>query len=104
MGDHGYWQRSQVPFSQFHQHEPSKVPFIIYASPELEAAHPHFKTALEQLRKNQHISTAHEHVFHTILGIMSIETPYYDQKLDLSTDAVAPYTGPHPARGGNDSL
>lgn len=104
LGDHGYWQRSQVPFSQFHQHEPCKVPFIIYASPELEAAHPHFKAALEQLRKNQHISTAHEHVFHTILGIMSIETPYYDQKLDLSTDAVVPYTGPHPARGGNDSL
>lgn len=100
LGDHGYWQRSQVPFALFHKHDPCKVPFIIYVSPEFEAAHPHFKAALEQLRKNQNISTAHEHIFHTVLGVMGIETSYYDKTLDLSTSNVSPYTGPHPARNG----
>lgn len=103
LGDNGYWQRSQVPFAQYHQHEPCKVPFFIYASPEFEQKHPHFKKAMEQLRKNQHLSTAHEHVFHTVLGIMGIETPYYDITLDLTKSGVVPYSGPHPSRKGKSA-
>ena len=100
LGDNGYWQRNQAPFEQFHQHEPCKVPFFIYASPEFEDKHPHFKEALAQLRKNQNISTAHEHLFHTVLGLMNIETSFYDIELDLTKPSVKPYTGPHPDRQG----
>ncbi len=100
LGDNGYWQRNQVPFEDFHKHAPCMVPFFIYASPEFEEKHPHFKEALNQLRKNQNTSTAHEHLFHTVLGLMNIETPYYDASLDLTKPNVKPYTGPHPNRKG----
>lgn len=100
LGDNGFWQRNQAPFEQFHQHEPCKVPFFIVYSPEFEAKHPHFKNSLNQLKKNQTVSTAHEHLFHTLLGLMNIETPYYDTNLDLTKPNVKPYTGPHPDRKG----
>lgn len=49
------------------------------------------------------MSIGQEHIFHTLLGIFGIQTPYYDEELDLSSDKAKPYTGPHPSRNGESS-
>ncbi len=110
VGDHGeylgnkdkYWYRGNAPLDAYYKGHACNVPFIIYASPEFEALRPHLKTALEQLRANKNMSIGHEHVFHTILGLFGIQTRYYDKTLDLSTPDALPYTGPHPARNGQE--
>lgn len=96
MGEGGNWSRGTADMSNFHQHQACKIPFFVYASPEFEAAHPHFKQALAQLRASQHLLTGHEHLFHTLLGIMGISSDYYDPSLDLSRQGAKPYNGPHP--------
>lgn len=100
VGQEGYWTRGNAPHSIFYKTAACQVPFFILASPEFEALHPHFSAALEEVRKHQDMSVAHEHLFHTILGIMGISTPYYDEQLDLSSPKVKAYTGPHPSRNG----
>ena len=96
MGENGYWNRGTADFYNYHRHDACKVPFFIFASPEFEAFHPHFKQSLAQLRRSQHLLTGHEHLFHTLLGIMGISSDYYDSSLDLSKEGVRPYEGLHP--------
>lgn len=100
VGQGGYWLRGKTPHDAFYKTSVCQVAFFIIASPEFEALHPHFKEAMDEVRKHQSMSVAHEHLFHTVLGIMGIKTPYYDATLDLSNPQVQPYTGPHPSRGG----
>lgn len=100
VGQGGYWLRLRTPHDAFYRTSVCQVGFVIIASPEFEAMHPHFKEALAEVRKHQGMSVAHEHLFHTVLGIMGIRTPFYDASLDLSNPQVQPYTGPHPSRGG----
>lgn len=100
VGQGGYWLRGKTPHDAFYKTSVCQVAFFIIASPEFEALHPHFKEAMDEVRKHQSMSVAHEHLFHTVLGIMGIKTPYYDAALDLSNPQVQPYTGPHPSRGG----
>ena len=110
VGDHGeylgnkdkYWYRGNAPSDAYFKGKACNVPFIVYASPEFEALHPHLKTALDRLRANKNMSIGHEHVFHTILGLFDIQTPYYDKTLDLCTPEARPYTGPHPSRNGQE--
>ncbi len=95
LGEGGFWSRS-FSASQYHHFQSCKVPFFIYASPEFVNSHPHFIKALTQLRLNQSCITAHEHLFHTVLGLMGISSRYYEPTLDLSSPAVIPYSGEHP--------
>lgn len=103
VGQEGYWTRGNAPHSAFYKTAACQVPFLMIASPEFEALHPHFAEALAEVRRHQNMSVAHEHLFHTVLGIMGITTPYYDGNLDLSTPQVKPYTGPHPSRNGREA-
>lgn len=100
VGQDGYWLRGKTPPSAFYQTSACQVPFFVLASPEFEALHPHFGEALQQLRANRGLPVGHEHLFHTVLGLLGIKTPYYDERLDLSSPQAKPYTGPHPSRGG----
>ncbi len=96
LGEAGCWTRGSTPLSKYYVYHACKIPFFILASPEFENLHPHFKKSVEQLRKSQGLRTAHEHLFHTMLGIMGISTEYYDESLDLSNCAVKSYSGPAP--------
>lgn len=98
VGEEGYWTRGNAPHSIYHKERACMVPFFIIASPEFEALHPHFKTVLENLRRNQHLVTGQEHLFHTMLGIFGIKTPFYDRTLDLSSSDPQPYSGPGPEK------
>lgn len=100
LGDRGFWLRPNVPESEFFKCDACQVPFFIIASPEFEALHPHFREALHNLRQNKDLAVSQAHLFHTVLGLMGIETSVYDEKLDLTTPKVQPYIGPHPSRDG----
>lgn len=98
LGHDGRWGRGflgQHP-GLYHATDGCKVGMFVLYSPEFAALHPHFADALEQLRCNSTLTVAHEHIFHTLLGLFSLKTPYYDKALDLTSPAVQPYAGPHP--------
>ena len=38
----------------------------------------------------------HEHYFHTLLGLVGLQTPYYNAELDLCSPSAKPYDGPAP--------
>ncbi len=97
LGDAGYWGRATASNPNiFFKTSACKVPFFILYSPELQKLHPHFKHAISQLKKNSSLRTAHEHIFHTILGLVGISSPHYQASLDLSSAQAKPYSGPHP--------
>lgn len=97
IGDEGLWNRSQaMDENVFYSNGGCKVPFFIIYSPEFVALNPHFAKAVENLKKNAGVLTAHEHVFHTLLGIFGINSPYYNAELDLSSPSVKSYSGLHP--------
>lgn len=102
MGEKGVWVRNGN-FKTFFSTPACTVPFFVLYSPEFEQQNPHIKEALEQLRQHRDMSIGQEHIFHTLLGIFGIQTPYYDEELDLSSDKAKPYTGPHPSRNGESS-
>lgn len=104
IGDHGEYTGQEGIWNRSEMTDPEKyyastgciVPMLVYASPEFEALHPHFSEALQELRRHSGMTVAHEHLFHTLLGLFGISTPYYDATLDLSSPAAEPYTGPQP--------
>lgn len=98
LGEQGLWTRQ---FKDYHKMNYCKVPFFIIYSNEFESLHLHFAEAIQQMRRNIHVSVAHENIFHTLLGIFSIRTPYYDPHYDVSSPSLEPYHGPAPERGGN---
>lgn len=97
LGDEGIWMRQ---FKNYHKSEYCKVPFFILYSKEFETLHPHFAKAISQMRNNSQVPVAHENIFHTLLGIFDIRTPYYDPRYDASSSTLEPYRGPSPDRGG----
>lgn len=99
MGDDGKWIRANIG-KDFHKAKWSKVPFFIVFSLEFEQIHPHFKEALSNLNKHRQMATAHENVFHALLGVFGIQTPYYEASHDLSGGSPAPYEGPSCDRNG----
>lgn len=98
LGENGKWSRGSAKNGEisFFATQGCRIPFFIIYSPELQELHPHFAEAIKNLKKNANIRTAHEHIFHTILGIAGINSPYYKPELDLSSTKAMPYTGPHP--------
>ena len=101
-GKDNYWLRGNASDSDFYRYGACQVPFIIYTSPEFDELHPHFKKTIEKIRNKENEQIAHEHIFHTVLGIFGIQTQYYDASLDLSSESVMPYSGPHPSRDGKE--
>lgn len=99
IGEHQVWQRSGDHHLFFNSYA-CQVPFLIIASPEFEQQNPHFQEALKQLKNHRSMCIGHEHIFHTILGLFGIQTPYYEADLDLTSEKVLPYSGPHPSRKG----
>ncbi len=99
LGHDGIWGRAALGESKFSYHETDgcRVGMFVLTSPEFDAQHPHFAQALTQLRGHAAMTVGHEHVFHTLLGMFGISTPYYDAKLDLCSPEAQPYSGTKPA-------
>ena len=98
LGHDGIWGRGALGDSGMSYLETSGCyvgMFMLY-SPEFEQLHPHFCKALQAIRANASQVVAHENVFHTLLGVFGIQTPHYNPFLDLTSDHLKPYTGPHP--------
>ena len=97
LGENDRWNRTAGDSADyFYISQGCRVPFFIIYSPELQKLHPHFSSCIDTLRKNAHLSTAHEHIFHTILGIAGIQSPHYKAELDLSSPHAKQYTDSQP--------
>ena len=60
------------------------VPFIFWTSPRFESIQ---KEKIKTLRQHaQNLSpVAHDHLFHTLMGLSSLSTPFYEKEKDLSS-------------------
>ncbi len=97
LGHDGLWGRGGVS-ERYHSTSGSRVGMFIITSPEFEARHPHFAKAVQNLRSHVEMTVGHEHLYHTLLGMVGIQTPYYDAAFDLCREHPAPYTGPQPGK------
>jgi len=98
LGHAGAWGRAFLGENKIHYHDTDgcRVAMFVLASPEFESLHPHFAAALQNLRSHADMTVAHEHIFHTLLGLFDISTPYYNSELDLCSPLAQPYTGRKP--------
>ncbi|MGN0820393.1 MAG: sulfatase-like hydrolase/transferase, partial [Akkermansia sp.] len=98
LGDGGKWGRGAFgeDTDLYYKSPACMVGMFVLASPEFCRLHPHFAEAVQQLRAHSDMLVGHEHIFHTLLGLIGIRTPYYDSSLDLCSPDARPYTGPHP--------
>ncbi len=97
LGHDGFWGRGGVA-EKYYSTSGCRVGMFIITSPEFEALHPHFAEAVKNLRAHADMTVGHEHIYHTLLGVIGIETPYYVESLDLSSKSPEPYTGPQPEK------
>ena len=100
LGHDGMWGRGALGDKdvRYHDTDGCRVGMFIITSPEFRQLHPHFAGALEQLQAHADMCVGHEHIFHTLLGMYGISTPYYDKQLDLTSESVQPYAGPAPQK------
>ncbi len=108
LGHDGIWGRAALGESRHKYHSTTgcRVGMFVLASPELEKLHPHFAEALRTLREQSSMTVGQEHVFHTLLGLFGVQTPWYNPLLDLTRPGALPYSGPRPGAGeepGNPS-
>lgn len=98
LGHDGIWGRAGLGESQRDYHSTSgcRVGMFLITSPDFEQLHPHIATALQNIAAHADMTIGHEHIFHTLLGLFDLHTPFYTPTLDLSSPHVQPYTGPHP--------
>ena len=98
LGENGIWGRGGLGESgvSYHETDGCYVGMFVLYSPEFAALHPHFAQALQQMQQNASEVVAHEHVFHTLLGLFGIESPHYNPALDLASPTAQPYAGPRP--------
>ncbi len=98
LGHDGIWGRGGLGNSTLSYHDTTGciVPFFLITSPSFEKLHPHYARALDGLRTNTAKTVGQEHVFHTLLGLFDIKTPYYDPTLDLTRPDATPYHGDMP--------
>lgn len=101
LGHDGIWGRAALGESRFAYHDTDgcRVGMFVLTSPEFEALHPHFADSLAKLRAHAAMTVAHEHIFHTLLGLFGISSPFYNHALDLCTPSPEPYSGPKPPHG-----
>ncbi len=97
LGHEGFWGRGGIS-ERYHSTTACRVGMFAITSPEFEALHPHFAEALRHLRAHAEMTVGHEHLYHTLLGLVGIDSPYYDASLDLCSKAPRPYSGPQPAK------
>lgn len=98
LGHDGMWGRAALGEKHIHYHATTgcKVGMFVLYNEAFVKLHPHFAEKLQQLRANAGLVVAHEHFFHTLLGLFKLETQHYNPALDLSSPLVQPYDGPHP--------
>ena len=98
LGHDGIWGRAALGESgrDYHSTTGCRVGMFFLYSPEFEKVHPHFAEALRTLRSHTSMPVAQEHIFHTMLGIFDLKTPWYNAALDLSSPQAQPYSGPQP--------
>lgn len=98
LGQGGIWGRAYFGDTpeDYHKDMGCVVPMFWLFSPELTGLHPHFATARINMLKNTHKIVAQEHIFHTLLGLFGIQSPYYIRDLDLTQENVIPYSGVYP--------
>lgn len=95
----GTWGRARATNDRSFLHktqEGSGVAAFAIVSPQFEALHPQLQQAAAQLRQSAKLTIGHEHFFHTLLGIVGLQSEYYMPTLDLCSPQAAPYTGPEP--------
>lgn len=99
LGHDGIWGRAGLGESgrSYHSTTGCRVGMFVLSSPEFEQLHPHFSQALHTLAAHAAMPVAHEHIFHTLLGMFDLQTPYYSPLLDLASPQALPYEGPMPA-------
>ncbi len=97
LGHDGLWGRGGVS-ERYHSTSGSRVGMFAITSPGFEQLHPHFAGAVQNLRRHAGMTVGHEHLYHTLLGLVGIESPYYNAALDLSSSAPTPYSGPQPGK------
>ncbi len=98
LGHDGIWGRAffgDKP-DAYHATLGCVVPMFWLFSPEFVALNAHFARAEKHMLANTKKIVAHEHVFHTLLGLFGIQSPYYNSALDLTQETAAPYDGPCP--------
>ncbi len=98
LGHGGVWGRAFLGENKIRYHDTDgcRVGMFVLASPEFKAMHPHFDTAMQNMRSRADMTVAHEHIFHTLLGLFGISSPYYVAELDLCSPKAQPYSGPKP--------
>ncbi len=98
LGHDGMWGRAALGESHraYHATSGCRVGMFVLYNEAFEKLHPHFAAALQQMRANASQTVAHEHLFHTLLGLFRLETPHYNPSLDLTSPQVQPYDGPTP--------
>ncbi len=98
LGHDGIWGRAALGESgrDYHSTTGCRVAMFFLYSPEFEQLHPHFAQALRSLRSHSHLLVGQEHIFHTLLGLFDLRTPWYNPDLDLSSPSPQPYQGPRP--------
>ena len=73
----------------------TKVPMVVWTSPGLDAASGLRPDCLApQLKKNAAAALAHDHLFHTVLGLLDIRTRLHVPTLDLSAPCRGAPAGP----------
>ena len=99
LGHDGMWGRAALgeKHVSYHSTQGCKVGMFILYNEMFEKCSPHFAAALDQLRENAHHTVAHEHIFHTLLGLFQVESQYYNPALDLTRSEAQPYSGPQPS-------
>ncbi len=100
LGDYGgTWGRGRVGSESgfYHSTQASAVGAFAICSQEYEDMHPNFRKAAEQLKSTTSMTIGHEHIFHTLLGLVGMQSPYYIAELDLCSPQVQEYTGPQPS-------
>lgn len=99
LGHDGMWGRAALGEKavKYHNTQGCRVGMFMLVSPDFEKLHPHFAEAAGQLRIHAGMTVGHEHIFHTLLGLFGIGTPFYDPQLDLAAPTAQPYAGDRPA-------
>ncbi len=98
LGHDGMWGRAALGEQHISYHATGgcRVGMFVLYNDAFAALHPHFAASLQQLREHSGLTVAHEHFFHTLLGLFKLETPHYNPTLDLTSPQVQPYSGLKP--------